>query len=125
MKHSIRNGEQKSTKRVRALSVRQPWASLIADGKKTIELRRWRCGFTGELLIVASKAGSKSDGLPRGVALCIVDVVECRAATPADAGRACCKVGEDRFAWVIARPRPVSPVPIRGRLGIFWVEIEE
>lgn len=30
---------------VKALSVKEPWASLIASGQKTIETRRWRTSY--------------------------------------------------------------------------------
>jgi len=38
------------------LSVRQPWASLIADGLKTIEVRKWVPGHRGPLAIHASQS---------------------------------------------------------------------
>ena len=41
---------------MRALTVRQPWASLIAAGAKTIETRSWSTGYRGDLLIHAGKA---------------------------------------------------------------------
>jgi len=41
---------------VRALTVRQPWASLIACGVKTIETRSWSTKYRGPLLIHAGKA---------------------------------------------------------------------
>ena len=40
---------------MRALSVKQPWASLIASGQKTIETRTWRTDYRGDLLIVSSR----------------------------------------------------------------------
>lgn len=36
------------------LSVRQPWASLIIDGYKSMETRRWSTKYRGKLLIHAS-----------------------------------------------------------------------
>lgn len=38
-----------------ALSIRQPWAELILQGKKTIETRKWNSAFRGEFYIHASK----------------------------------------------------------------------
>jgi hypothetical protein len=38
-----------------ALSVKQPWATLLAHGRKTIEVRRWRTAFRGTLLIHAAR----------------------------------------------------------------------
>jgi hypothetical protein len=39
---------------VKLLSIRQPWASLIAHGIKDIENRTWRTAYRGPLLIHAS-----------------------------------------------------------------------
>ena len=45
---------------MKALSLLQPWASLVVMGIKTIETRSWATQYRGELLIHAgkSKAGS-------------------------------------------------------------------
>jgi uncharacterized protein (UPF0264 family) len=40
---------------VKALSIKQPWATLLAHGRKTIEVRRWRLNFRGPLLIHAAR----------------------------------------------------------------------
>ncbi len=40
---------------MKCLSVCQPFAELIVDGKKTIELRKWNTKFRGEFLIHAAK----------------------------------------------------------------------
>ncbi|MEP6911795.1 MAG: ASCH domain-containing protein [bacterium] len=39
----------------KALSVRQPWASLIVSGLKTIEIRSWPTSYRGPLYIPAAK----------------------------------------------------------------------
>lgn len=40
---------------MKVLSLKQPFAELILQGKKTIELRKWNTNFRGEFLIHASK----------------------------------------------------------------------
>lgn len=40
---------------MKALSVKQPWANMIASGEKTIETRTWMTGYRGQVLIVSSK----------------------------------------------------------------------
>jgi len=40
---------------MKALSLKQPFAELILQGRKTIELRKWNTNFRGEFLIHASK----------------------------------------------------------------------
>lgn len=105
---------------MKALSVRQPWASLIASGKKTIEIRSRRTSHRGPLLICASKHGNAGDGLPRAVAICIVRVIDCRPLSPSEDERAAHFRGrESDFAWVLDEATPVEPFPIRGQLGVF------
>lgn len=40
---------------MKALSIRQPWAWLIAEGIKDIENRTWKTDYRGKLIIHASK----------------------------------------------------------------------
>lgn len=40
---------------MKTLSLKQPFAELILQGKKTIELRKWNTKFRGEFLIHSSK----------------------------------------------------------------------
>lgn len=123
-------GQSDTLLRMKALTVQQPFAGLIAAGRKTIELRRWPTKLRGLLTICAgarawSEAAVKEfgDG-PRGVVLCEVDVVGCRPATEADRGAAC--VGADKlaslegwYAWELAEARAVPQRPVRGMPGLF------
>ena len=43
---------------LKALSLLQPWASLVVMGLKTIETRSWNTAYRGTLLIHASKGKS-------------------------------------------------------------------
>lgn len=40
---------------MKCLSLKQPFADLLAYGEKIIELRKWNTSFRGEFLIHASK----------------------------------------------------------------------
>ncbi len=40
---------------MKALSIKQPWAELISQGIKTIEIRSWNTKYRGYFLIHASK----------------------------------------------------------------------
>jgi hypothetical protein len=44
---------------LKCLSLRQPYAELVVDGRKIIETRRWNTNFRGKFLIHASKAIDK------------------------------------------------------------------
>jgi hypothetical protein len=42
-----------------ALSLKQPWAALLAHGRKTIEVRRWSTPYRGPLLIHAARVADE------------------------------------------------------------------
>lgn len=44
-----------SRARTYALSLKQPWAALLASGKKTIEIRSWPTRVRGRILIHAAR----------------------------------------------------------------------
>lgn len=100
---------------------------MIAHGEKTIELRTWATRHRGPLLIVASKrprvVGADGRELPRGVAVCIVDVIDCRRAVDSDASAACSSISSGGFAWVLSNARKVDPVFIQGRLKLWRVDL--
>lgn len=45
---------------MKAISIRQPWASLIIAGIKPVENRKWKSTYTGPLLIHASQRFDKN-----------------------------------------------------------------
>jgi hypothetical protein len=55
----VRFGQEKSTDTLKCLSIKQPWAWLIANGLKDIENRDWTTNHRGPLLIHAGKAVDK------------------------------------------------------------------
>lgn len=109
---------------VRALTIRQPWAALIAHGTKRVENRTWGTAWRGALLIHAAKSADPS---PDGVAR--VDGADVRSsivavATLADihvCGGECSPWAEPgRHHWVLSDVRPVAePVPCKGALGLW------
>lgn len=40
---------------MKALTIKQPWASLIVDGYKCYEFRSWKTNYRGKILIHAGK----------------------------------------------------------------------
>lgn len=107
---------------MKAISVRQPWASMIANGEKTIETRTWSTNYRGDLLIVSSKRPA-IDGLPLGQALCVVRLVDCRPMTQDDVPVAGCHTYYGAQAWCLDNIRPVGgPFAVRGQLGLYEVD---
>ena len=107
---------------MKALSVKQPWANLIANGKKTIETRTWMTKYRGPLLIISSL---KPKIEPAGCAVALVNLVDCRPMTRDDVGAACCPLYPKAKAWILEDIRPVRPMHMKGALSIFNVDLEE
>jgi len=105
---------------MKAISIKQPWATLIADGKKTVEVRTWSTKYRGDLLIVSSQ---KPAIKPAGCAVAVAELAECRPMSQGDAMAACCEVRPGAFAWVLKNVRRLDPFPLKGRLGIYEVEV--
>lgn len=102
---------------MRALSVRAPWAGLIADGSKTLEIRSRRTHYRGPLLICQSRGGG---------AVAEVELVDCRpfvAADDAASGGVWTLHPEthSHYAWTLRLVRRVTSERISGRLGLYDV----
>ena len=107
---------------MKALSIKQPWANMIAAGEKTIETRTWATPYRGRLLLVSSKRPPIE---PAGCAVAIADLVDCRPMTRADEQFAMCRIYPNAFSWVLKNVLPLDPFPVKGSLGVFNVEVRE
>jgi len=106
---------------MKALSVKQPWANIIASGEKTIETRTWATEYRGLLLIVSSKTPRIE---PAGYALAVAKLVECRPMIKHDEEEACCGLYTGAYAWVLTNIRRIKPFAVRGRLGLYDVDCD-
>lgn len=124
---------------MKALSIKEPYASLIRDGVKRIETRSWRTNYRGEIFIHASAckvpAEYKKDAglmalaagrdLHQGEIIARAKLVDCVPMTPeflarvSDTERACGFYSEGRYAWVLEDIEPIEPVKAKGHLGIW------
>lgn len=127
--------------KTKALSFRQPWAELVLQGKKTLDLRTWSTHYRGPLAVFASQTiekercqehGIDPDRLTTGAVIGLVDLVGVvELDMEAYAARASEHLGgreyhAPMFGWELANPRPLSePLPARGRQLLFEVEIPE
>jgi hypothetical protein len=124
---------------VRALSVRQPWATLIISGRKTIELRTWETGYRGRVWIHAAAAVNESMesrfGIvspPRGAFLGLVDLVTIvsidsdRWAEWRDVHLDPGQYTPGYFGWVFSDPEQLArPVPARGHPGLYAIGTDQ
>lgn len=112
---------------MKALTVKQPWAELIASGRKPLETRTWSTSYRGKLAIHAGKEvdpfGPPTPRLAaeRGVIVAIADLVDCRPMTLADEDAACCAYVEGKYVFVLDNVRRLPPpgIPAKGKLGLW------
>ena len=62
--------------------------------------------------------------LPIGMAVCIVDVIDCRPMARNDEERACFPWNEKLWAWPINNLKVITPFAVKGQLNIFNVDYE-
>ena len=105
---------------MKALSIKEPWASMILNGVKTIETRTWATKYRGKILLCASKNPPGGDS---GNAFAIAEIIDCRDMTLSDENEACCEVYPNAKSWVLSNVRRIDPFPVKGQLGLFEVEI--
>jgi len=107
---------------VKAISLKQPWANLVATGEKTIETRKWSTKYRGDLVICSSRSPKIE---PYGKALCIVELYDVRPMNKKDEKKARIKLYPGAYAWLLRNLRPISPsVQIKGSLGIFNIKLK-
>jgi len=126
----------------KALTIKQPFASLIQIGKKRLEIRTWSTNYRGilvihagakahigEVLHGASHAYQKSSAqkmahlypklYPLGVTICLVELVNVRPMTKEDEQAAMHEFVEGAFVWEFENPRLLRPRKMTGQLGIY------
>lgn len=109
---------------MKAITIKQPWAGLIATGQKTLELRKWKVEPQTLLVCAAKKPALDYKGDALGVTVCTVEVHDLVRFTRNLASQACvpdwmAQEWDGCWAWVLRNPQPVDPRPIVGKLGLF------
>ena len=101
----------------KAISLKQPWANWVASGKKTLDTRRWKTNYRGDLVICSSK-NPKIE--PAGYVLCIVELYDIKPMKKSHEKKACVKVYPGAYVWFLRNIRPISPpILVKGSLGLF------
>ena len=138
---------------MKTLSVLNPWAHAIIHLGKDVENRTWKTNYRGPLLIHAGKAVSRNGYLicqerepktlpmefePYGTGyrpvfihpdyrfggiIGVVDLVDCVQGSTSKWAE--WWTGDGVYQWVLANPRPLPFLPLRGRLGLFEAEHPE
>jgi activating signal cointegrator 1 len=134
---------------MKALTLTQPWATLVAIGAKRIETRSWSTNYRGPLLIHAAKSFPRDcqdlcfepsfrkallsipcpfpRELPRGVIVARCKLVDCVPTKDVPyhkldlAEQDFGNYDDGRFAFYLKEIVPVEPIVIRGMLGLWEV----
>lgn len=126
-------------KTMQAVTLHQPWASLIANGSKQYETRNWKTDYRGLIAIHAGKKQDTSNSqllelaevkniseLPAGAVVAIVELTDCILMTEefiaaqSETEKACGNWTPNRYAWKLENVRAIEPVTIAGKQGL-WV----
>ena len=126
---------------MKVLSIKEPYATLIATGNKLIETRSWKTNYRGELFIHAS--GKKIDKkvltnnyiatlikdlkMNYGNIICKANLVDCvymdeNFLKTIKSNSKEYKLGEykiGRYAWILKDVELINPIPVKGRLNIW------
>jgi hypothetical protein len=141
--------ENKIREEARAISIWQPWASLLASGEKQWETRSWHTSYRGPIVICSTKSWKNKalaesspfyetlarknltpDTLPLGKAVGIGYLVECKPVQNvvgwlSERERIFGNYGHSRYAWRIGGARLIDSVPVKGQQGWFKLPLEQ
>lgn len=137
---------------MKAISLWQPWASLMAVGAKRNETRSWPTSHRGDLAICAAKhwdddcaaclgepefeeaLRGKVQKMPFGCVVAVVDLYSCVRSEEVNLKSSVVRplhkhehlfgnYGCGRFVWQTRNLRTLlTPVPVKGRQGLFELD---
>ena len=125
---------------MKAISLWQPWATLMACGLKKNETRHWATSYRGLLLIHATKRMEPPTILmrqllkpfsyqswgdfPRGALVCQLNLVDCLPTDDYIPTHPEYQFGDytpNRFVWITDNLQAFKPIPYKGSQGFFNV----
>jgi hypothetical protein len=119
-----------------AITLHQPWASLIAEGKKNYETRSWAIDYRGLIAIHAAKKLHEDESLislleipaaeiPLGAVVAIAELTDCilmdeefiLKQSSFEQYLGLWEVG--CYAWKLENVRAIEPIPVLGKQGLW------
>lgn len=123
---------------MKVISIREPFATLIKDGIKTVETRSWKTNYRGRIYIHSCVAKDKiqesiksliKSELKYGYILCSADLVDCiymdeeyieKMKIDDYDNFLCGRYEIGRYGWVLENIEILSePILAKGQLGIW------
>ncbi len=122
---------------MKALTIKEPWATLIIEGYKKYEFRSWKTKYRGKILIHAGMSLERDNvdrfavynlEYSKGVIIGEADIVDCilvdqklddelKKINPLVYGRS----GHiEKYAWKLENVKKYEkPIPVKGKLGLW------
>lgn len=134
---------------MKALTLNEPWATLIKNKKKYIETRSWKTNYRGELYIHAGKKiidkATKSrldlmnlvkdDKMNYSKIVCKCELVDCiymteeyikKIKTEEPQQFICGEYAVGRYAWILTNIEPIeNDKLVSGKLGIWNYDLKD
>ena len=127
---------------MKVLSIKEPFASLVMLGIKTIETRSWKTNYRGEIYIHASSTKSKIEQKRRneifellpnnyrfneGYIICKANLTDCIYMNKEYIDKIrkdktnflCGRYEIGRYAWILDDIEIIDRIPAKGKLGIW------
>lgn len=130
---------------MKVITIKQPFASLIAEGYKLYEFRTWKTKYRGEIFIHAGKGVDKKAmqkfahlhlQYPCGAIIAKANLVDCipihqeeremlRQKDPLVYGSIITHTEWEGFGFQLENIQKIKPIPINGKLSLWDYEIED
>jgi len=113
---------------MRALSVKQPWANLIASGRKSIEVRSWATTYRGPMIIASTQ---KCKLEPVGCTVALVTLEDCISLNKNDFDNCFpdhlqkdfhTRWYDGMIGWKLSDIKKLQPFPIKGQQGLYHID---
>lgn len=106
---------------MKVLTIKEPWASLILEGKKTIETRTWNTKYRGLVLLHASQNPKSKIS---GCIFAAAKIVDVKPMVKEHEDKACCEVYPRAYSWFLEEVRPTELKRVKGNLGLWNFDCE-
>ncbi len=103
---------------MKAISIKEPFATLILNKKKTIETRVWQTPYRGKILLCASKYPRSKIS---GKAFATAELYDIKPMDKSHERKAYCKVYNGAYSWFLRDITPIILFPVKGQLKLFEV----
>jgi hypothetical protein len=127
---------------MRALTILQPWAEMIARGVKRVENRTWRTKYRGPLAIHAGKSMAwmesedaaawperygvdmpRADALTFGAIIAVAELVDCVGVENLPAELRGHAFASGPWCWVLTGARRIEPIVCKGAQLVWTTQL--